>query len=76
MIVGIQAIREWYDKLLHELLPAGTFAIDHVRGKGASWTFNWTFHSTSGQMAGGKDTLGLRKGRIQYHYSSFAAGRA
>ncbi len=72
MILGIQAIRAWYQRLLHELLPAGTFAIDHVRGKGSSWTFNWTFQSPAGQMAGGKDTLGLRQGRIQYHYSSFA----
>ncbi len=72
MILGIQSIREWYRKLLDELLPAGNFAIDQVRGKGASWTFNWTFHSPAGQMAGGKDTLGLREGRIQYHYSSFA----
>ena len=76
MILGIQAIREWYRKLLDELLPAGNFAIDQVRGKGASWTFNWTFHSPAGQMAGGKDTLGLREGRIQYHYSSFAGSHA
>ncbi|MDP7544347.1 MAG: nuclear transport factor 2 family protein [Anaerolineales bacterium] len=76
MILGIQAIREWYRKMLDELLPSGNFAIDHVRGKGASWTFNWTFHSPAGQMAGGKDTLGLREGRIQYHYSSFAGSHA
>ncbi|HJN42092.1 MAG: nuclear transport factor 2 family protein [Anaerolineales bacterium] len=76
MILGIQSIREWYRKLLDELLPAGNFAIDQVRGKGASWTFNWTFHSPAGQMAGGKDTLGLREGRIQYHYSSFAGSHA
>jgi hypothetical protein len=76
MIIGIQAIREWYQRLLHEVLPAGSFAIDHVRGKGASWTFNWTFHSPDSQMAGGKDTLGLRQGRIQYHYSSFAGAHA
>ncbi len=76
MILGIQAIREWYRKMLDELLPSGNFAIDHVRGKGTSWTFNWTFHSPAGQMAGGKDTLGLREGRIQYHYSSFAGSHA
>ncbi len=76
MILGIQAIHEWYRKLLDELLPAGNFAIDHVRGKGTSWTFNWTFHNPAGQMVGGKDTLGLREGRIQYHYSSFAGSHA
>ena len=75
MVIGIQPIRDWYQSLLKELLPAGTFAIDHVRGKGSSWTFNWTFQTTGGQMAGGKDTLGLRQGRIQYHYSSFAGAR-
>ena len=71
LLLGIQSIKKWYHNLLHEVLPAGTFAIDQVRGTGSSWTFNWTFHSPSGQLAGGKDTLGMRQGRIQYHYSSF-----
>lgn len=71
LLLGIQSIKNWYHDLLHEVLPAGTFAIDQVRGTGSSWTFNWTFHSPSGQLAGGKDTLGMRQGRIQYHYSSF-----
>ena len=71
LLLGIQSIKNWYQNLLHEVLPAGTFAIDQVRGTGSSWTFNWTFHSPSGQLAGGKDTLGMRQGRIQYHYSSF-----
>ncbi len=71
LLLGIQSIKNWYHNLLHEVLPAGTFAIDQVRGTGSSWTFNWTFHSPSGQLAGGKDTLGMRQGRIQYHYSSF-----
>ena len=71
LLLGIQSIKNWYQNLLHEVLHAGTFAIDKVRGTGSSWTFNWTFHSPSGQLAGGTDTLGMRQGRIQYHYSSF-----
>ncbi|MBH27669.1 MAG: hypothetical protein CL789_00320 [Chloroflexi bacterium] len=71
LLLGIQSIKNWYHNLLNEVLPPGTFAIDQVRGTGSSWTFNWTFHSPSGQLAGGKDTLGMRQGRIQYHYSSF-----
>ncbi|MCH2538730.1 MAG: nuclear transport factor 2 family protein [Anaerolineales bacterium] len=72
LILGIQEIRKWYQKLLNELLPSGTFAIDQVRGNGSSWTFKWSFHNPGGQIATGKDTVGLRHGRIQYHYSSFA----
>ena len=75
LILGVQSIRDWYRNLLYNVLHTGNFAIDQVRGTGSSWTFQWTFHSPAGQIAGGKDTLGIRQGRIQYHYSSYGGSQ-
>jgi hypothetical protein len=71
MIFGTQAIREWYERLVSEVLPQGIFSITDVRGKKSSWTYGWTCESSAGNVLDGLDTLGMRDGQIQYHYTRF-----
>ncbi|MFQ5409661.1 MAG: nuclear transport factor 2 family protein [Anaerolineales bacterium] len=70
-VIGTQAIRDWYERLLDDDLPGGAFNVGNPHGQGASWTFQWTANSPAGQILDGADTLGLRNGLIQYHYMSY-----
>ena len=72
MIFGTQAIREWYERLVDDLLPQASFKTTDVRGQQSSWTFAWSCASSAGKVIDGRDTLGMRGGRIQYHYTRFA----
>lgn len=72
MIFGAPAIRQWYQQLLGELLPGGRFTVVDARGKDNSWAFEWRWEKAGSTAQTGKDTLGLRDGRIQYHYTNFS----
>lgn len=71
MIFGAPAIRLWYQQLLGELLAGGRFRVVDARGKDNSWAFEWRWEKAGSAAQSGRDTLGLRDGRIQYHYTTF-----
>lgn len=70
-VVGKPAVQQWYQTLLTDLLPQGQFQLTGKSGLGSSRHFTWTASSDKGQVVDGKDTIGLRDGLIQYHYTYF-----
>lgn len=70
-LVGREAIREWYAAFLAEQLPDATFKVTSKSGTGSSRHYTWTAESTRGNVLDGNDTLGIKDGRIQYHYTYF-----
>jgi len=70
-IFSRQAIADWYGKLLQEILPDGKFDITGKAGSGSTRHYTWTAQSSRGQVVDGNDTLGLREGKIQFHFSYF-----
>ncbi len=70
-VVGLQAIQAWYQTLFAELLPNAVFDLTGKSGSGNSRHFTWKASSDRGTVANGNDTLGLREGLIQYHYTYF-----
>jgi hypothetical protein len=73
-VVGREAVRTWYETLLHQVLPNATFQVTGKSGSGTTRQFTWTARSDRGAVVDGSDTLGLNSegGRIQYHYTSFS----
>jgi hypothetical protein len=69
--VGVEAIKAWYVQLFGQILPAATFQLTgkHVAGRTAHFTWNAT--SERGNVVDGNDTLSLKEGKIQYHYTYF-----
>lgn len=68
---GAGAIQSWFSEFLTQKLPNAAFrlvsytAINNVRH------LSWTAASPSGLIQNGRDTFGIREGKISYHYSSF-----
>jgi hypothetical protein len=70
-IVGLEGIRQWYVGLLNTTLPGSQFTLLETSGSGNSRRFRWTAAGPGGRILDGDDTLGLRDGLIQYHYTFF-----
>ncbi|MGD8759412.1 MAG: nuclear transport factor 2 family protein [Anaerolineales bacterium] len=70
-VVGRDGISAWYRTMLQQLLPDGRFELTGKSGDENSRHFTWTATSLNGSVADGSDTLGMRSGKIQYHYSYF-----
>ncbi len=70
-IVGDNAIYNYYYDLLFNLLPNAVFTRLDVTGQPPTRIFTWKATSDRGQVIDGNDTIGLRDGRIQYHYTRF-----
>ncbi len=70
-VLGRPAIRDWYQTVLTEILPNANFTLTGKSGTGDSRHFTWTASSDRGSVLDGNDTLGLRDGSIQYHYTYF-----
>ncbi len=69
--VGSSDIGEWYAGLLGRDLRGAVFALAACEGEGPSRRIRWTAAGPTGIVADGDDTLGLRDGLIQYHYTYF-----
>lgn len=65
------AIAEWYGEFLAAQLPAGKFQLTGKAGSGSTRHYTWTAQSPRGQVVDGNDTLGLRDGKINFHFSYF-----
>jgi hypothetical protein len=70
-VVGRDAIAQWYNVVFTQLLPDATFELTGKSGTGNSRHFTWTATSQNGEVLDGNDTLGIRDGSIQYHYTYF-----
>lgn len=70
-VVGREPIQQWYGVLMNQLLPGAQFQMTGKSGSGPSRQFTWIAQSDHGVVMDGNDTLGLRDGRIQYHYTYF-----
>jgi hypothetical protein len=70
-IFSRDAIAFWYDELLTRLLPQAEFSLTGKIESATSRHFTWTAQSEAGQVVDGNDTIGLREGKIQFHYTYF-----
>jgi hypothetical protein len=70
-VVGVNDIAKYYYDLLGSVLRGATFTLLSNEGEGASRRFKWTAAGPTGTVADGDDTLGIREGLIQYHYTYF-----
>ena len=70
-IVGMDDLAKWYTDLLRTRLPGAQFNLLEPSGNGNSRRFQWTATNPTGAVMDGDDTLGLRDGLIQYHYTHF-----
>ena len=57
--------------MFQTLLPEASFTVTGKSGQGESRRFTWTAKSKRGKVLDGSDTIGLKDGRIQYHYTYF-----
>jgi hypothetical protein len=70
-VVGLDDLARWYVDLLKNKLPGARFTVQDGSGSGNSRHFRWSASGPTGVVADGDDTLGLRDGLIQYHYTHF-----
>lgn len=68
---GLSAIAGWYQLMFEQWLPQAHFVLNDRRGEGNSRHFTWAASGPGWQVQDGSDTLGLRDGQIQYHYTYF-----
>jgi hypothetical protein len=69
--IGVEAIQAWYTQLFGQLLPGATFQLTGKTVAGRTAHFTWSATSDRGKVQDGNDTLSLRGGKIQYHYTYF-----
>ncbi len=70
-IIGTDALRAWYTDLLQNRLAGAQFSLQDTSGAGSSRRLFWSASGSTGVVTDGDDTLGLRDGLIQYHYTAF-----
>lgn len=71
-VQGLEAIKSWFTTLFSDLLPNSRFTLAGFSGKGNTRQISWTANSSAGNVKNGSDTLGLRDGKIAYHFSDFS----
>jgi hypothetical protein len=71
-IVGNNAIYNNFYDLLYNRLPNAAFSLLTQSGQDAARVFAWSAQNGVSRILDGNDTLGLRDGLIQYHYSRFS----
>lgn len=70
-VQGSEAIRNWYNMLLNQILPGASFTLTSFTGSGSNRFYTWTATSAHGSVQNGNDVLGLADNKIAYHYSFF-----
>lgn len=71
-VQGKEAIKSWFSTLFTEILPDSKFILASFSGSGNIRQINWTASSSGGNVQDGSDTLGIRDGKIAYHFSNFS----
>ena len=67
-IQGRDAIRAFFEQVLTTELKNGDFRVVTKRGRDNTIHYKWTCDSATGNVATGKDTLGIKNNKIIYHY--------
>jgi hypothetical protein len=70
-LVGQDAIKQFYLDLLGAKIPYPRFHTVSVTNQEPTCQVTWTAENAKQKIEDGSDTLGLRDGLIQYHYSKF-----
>lgn len=71
-IQGKQSIRSWYNVLLTQLLPNGSFSLSGHSGSGNSRQISWRCRTNFSEVNDGSDTIGILNNKISYHYTQFS----
>jgi hypothetical protein len=71
-VQGIEAIKSWFGSLFSDILPDSVFNLAGFSGTGNTRQISWTASSSAGDVQNGSDTLGLKDGKIAYHFSNFS----
>ena len=71
-VQGVEAIKSWFGALFTDILPDSVFTLAGFSGIGNTRQISWTASSSAGDVQNGSDTLGLKDGKIAYHFSSFS----
>jgi hypothetical protein len=67
---GPTGIRAQFSELL-DMLPEAQFHQEELRRDGSIRFLHWSATSAGSQVRRGRDTIGVRAGKIQYHSSSY-----
>ncbi len=67
-IQGRDNIRAFFEQVIATELKDGDFRVVTKRGRDNTIHFKWTCDSATGNVATGKDTLGIKNNKIIYHY--------
>ena len=70
-IQGNNNIRDFFVHLVTNLLINGDYRVTAKETNKNTHHYTWTCNSKSGFVSNGKDTIGIKDGRILYHYCYF-----
>jgi hypothetical protein len=70
-IQGQSEIQDWYEDFLSSKFPNGTYSMIGFSSSGNTRRMTWQGTSTNRTITGGRDTFGLRDGKIAYHYTYY-----
>ncbi len=70
-IFSREAIGSWYQELLTRHLPQTAFSLTGKIESATSRHFTWSAEGPAGKVVDGNDTIGLRDGKIQFHFTYF-----
>lgn len=76
MVLPAQTIKGYPNILtqyarFRSVFPSGSFVLTGSTKNDSSYNFTWTATSGSKKIQDGKDTIGIRNGKIAYHYQSY-----
>jgi hypothetical protein len=74
-VQGLEGILTWYNTFLNQIFPNASFKLTGYSGVGNSRHLTWEGTSNSSKILNGNDTIGLRDGKIAYHYTYFTIQR-
>jgi len=71
-IQGNANIRGFFGQMLTNQLNDGDFRVTSKEVKDNVIHYTWTCHSRRGTVNNGKDTIGIKDGRVLYHYCFYS----
>jgi hypothetical protein len=70
-VQGKAEIKDWYKSFFSNTFPNGTYSMVGYSSSGYSRRLTWEATSASKTITDGRDTFGIRDGKIAYHYSYY-----
>lgn len=70
-VLGKADIQAWYGAFFNQMIPNAAFNLTGFSGTGSTRHFTWNARSNSKKILDGRDTLGIKDGKITYHYTWF-----